>query len=249
MQSAPRILYCDDEIVAVHKPAGLKVHRSGRQGANTPTTLAWVRNRLGQWVYPVHRLDQPTSGVLLFARSPEVASVLAAAFAGQRVHKTYLAVVRGHTPPGGLIDHPLVGNIHRPKAGQVPKPARTAFERLAAVELNHPVGRYPTSRYCLLRLHPLTGRMHQIRRHLHHISHPVIGDTTYGDGRHNRFFRSHFDCRRLLLAAVKIAFRHPRTGFDLTITAPPEPSFAAVLRKMGMVLDGHIPPDGYKPVV
>ncbi|MBR9981223.1 MAG: pseudouridylate synthase [Desulfatitalea sp.] len=227
------VIYRDDDLVAVHKPAGVKVHRAARDGRQGRSALEMLRDALGQWVYPVHRLDQPTSGVLLFALNRHTASALAAAFARRQVLKTYLAVVRGYLEPGGEIDYPLVGDAYRPKAGQVPKSARTTYQRLATVALDRPVGRYSTCRYTLVQLQPLTGRMHQIRRHLHHISHPVIGDTTYGDGRHNLFFRTHFGCHRLLLAAVALETVHPRTGRRWCVRAPLEASFAAIVRQLG----------------
>lgn len=226
------ILYYDGDIAAVHKPAGLKVHRDARYGRQERCALEIVRDRLGRWVHPVHRLDRPTSGVLLFALNPDAAAILAASFARREVRKTYLAVVRGHVAPAGTIDHPLTRDAGIPKKGQTPKPARTDYERLATTEMAVPVGRYDTSRYSLVRLYPITGRMHQIRRHLHHISHPVIGDTVYGDGRHNRFFREHFGCRRLLLAAMALHFMHPRTGAPLEVVAPLEGSFAEVVHRL-----------------
>jgi tRNA pseudouridine65 synthase len=227
------ILYQDDDIVAVHKPAGLKVHRDTHPGRQGRTVLEMVRDRLGRRVYPVHRLDQPTSGLLLFAMNPQMASTLAAAFASGQVRKTYLAVVRGYIASAGMIDYPLTRDARLPKQGQPFKPARTAFDRLATVEIDLPVGRYATGRYALVALYPVTGRMHQIRRHMHHISHPVIGDTIYGDGRHNRLFREQFSCRRLLLAAIQMQIAHPRTGLTTQLNAPLEAAFASIVRLLG----------------
>lgn len=224
------ILYQDDDVVAVNKPAGLYVHRGARTRRATRTALQMVRDQLARWVYPVHRLDRPTSGVLLFALNPDTAKRLAACFANRQIRKSYLAVVRGYIAPSALIDHPLAPDAHTSKGAQNLKPAQTAYDRLGTVELPFSVGRYSTSRYSLACVHPPTGRMHQIRRHFHHISHPVIGDTVYGDGRHNRFFREHFACRRLLLAATELAFTHPRTGVPLRVVAPVDESFGHVLR-------------------
>jgi tRNA pseudouridine65 synthase len=228
-----RILYQDCDIVAVHKPAGLKVHRDIHPGPQERTILEMVRDRLGRWVYPVHRLDQPTSGLLLFALSPRTASTLAAAFASGQVRKTYLAVVRGFIASAGMIDYPLARDPRLPIQGQPLKPARTAYDRLATVEIDLPVGRYATGRYALVALYPDTGRMHQIRRHLHHISHPVIGDTIYGDGRHNRFFREQFACRRLFLAAMEMQIAHPRTGLPMKLQSPLEASFKKIVCALG----------------
>ncbi len=232
------ILYRDDDLVAVHKPSGLLVHRSEIDRRETRFALQLVRDQLGQWVYPVHRLDRPTSGVLLLALNPEAARALSAAFADGMVKKTYLAVVRGIAPEEGLIDYPLVEEPDRISDRQASKdkgaqPAVTAFRRLAQVELPCPVGRYPSSRYSLLEAHPRTGRKHQLRRHFKHLFHPIIGDTKHGEGRHNRFFREEFDCHRLLLAAIAVEFQHPVTGVLIRVSAPLDPVFAAVVTRLG----------------
>ncbi|MBD3620159.1 MAG: tRNA pseudouridine(65) synthase TruC [Chromatiales bacterium] len=234
----PDILFQDDWLVAVHKPAGLLVHRSLIDRRETRFALQLVRDRIGRRVYPVHRLDKPTSGALLFALDPETARRLTAAFTAGAVQKTYLAVVRGHTPEAGVIDYALREEQDRmtdaladpDKAAQ---PAVTPWRRLATVELPHAVGRYPTARYSLLRLTPETGRKHQIRRHMKHIFHPVVGDTTHGDGRHNRFFREQLDSHRLLLAATGLALAHPHTGAPLAIEAPLAADFRQVLDRLG----------------
>lgn len=232
------ILYRDEQLVAVHKPAGLLVHRSWIDRHETRFALQLVRDQIGQPVYPVHRLDKPTSGVLLFALNPEAARTLGQAFAKGEVEKTYLAVVRGVPPESGFIDHPLREEYDRhddprARAGKDPQPARTSYRRLAEVELPFSVGRYPTSRYALVQAHPHTGRKHQLRRHFKHIFHPLIGDTKHGEGRHNQFFRDQFDCHRLLLAAVAMRLPHPADGRELILTAPPEASFAQVLDALG----------------
>ena len=229
------ILFSDEDIVAVHKPSGLLVHRSPIDRRETRFALQIVRDQLGERVFPVHRLDKPTSGILLFARSRAAAGYLGTAFTKGVVEKRYLAVVRGIPPEEGIIDHPLV---EEPEVGggrpdPVPREAVTTFRRLASVELPTAVGRYATSRYSLIEARPVTGRRHQIRRHLKHIFHPLVGDTKYGEGRHNRFFRESFDCRRLLLAAVEVTFPHPDGAVPVTVTAPPEGSFAAILKRFG----------------
>lgn len=230
------LLFIDDECAAFHKPSGLLVHRSPIDRRETSFALQIARDRLGRRVYPVHRLDKPTSGVLLFALSPAAARDISAAFAAGRVEKSYLAVVRGCPPEEGVIDHPLVeepdGVEGGPATERLPRPALTEYRRLATVELPEAVGRYPTSRYSLVEVFPRTGRRHQIRRHFKHIFHPLVGDTKYGEGRHNRFFRESYGCRRLMLAAVGLTFPHPRGG-DLTVTAPPEESFLSVVDRLG----------------
>ncbi|MFZ1985313.1 MAG: pseudouridine synthase [Desulfatitalea sp.] len=228
-----RILYRDDDLIAVHKPAGIKVHRGAADGRRQGFMLQMTRDLAGREVYPVHRLDRPTSGVLLFAFSPETARLLAEDFRQRWVAKTYIAVVRGFVDPAGTIDHPLTGNADAPKRGQIPKPAMTAFARLATVEIPVAMGRFSTCRYSLVAVFPHTGRMHQIRRHFHHISYPVIGDTIYGDGRHNRLFREHFSCHRLLLAAVALELSHPRSGAPLRLVAPLDRSFQEIVERLG----------------
>jgi tRNA pseudouridine65 synthase len=231
--SKVQILYRDDDLVAVHKPAGVKVHRSRGDGPRQPFMLQMTRDLTDRKVYPVHRLDQPTSGVLLFAFSSEVAHLLAEKFRNQFIAKRYVAVTRGIVDPAGTIDYPLVPNAYAPKTGQTPKDAVTDFKRLATTELPISLGRYSSCRYSLVAVSPRTGRMHQIRRHFHHTSHPLIGDTAYGDGRHNRLFREQFGCRRLLLACIGVAFNHPSTGKPLQLTAPLAPSFQEVVDRLG----------------
>jgi tRNA pseudouridine65 synthase len=234
----PTLLYRDEDYVVVHKPAGLLVHRSPIDRRETRFALQLVRDLIGRRVYPVHRLDKPTSGILAFGLSSTAARRLAEAFASGEVEKTYLAVVRGVVPESGLIDHPLIEELDRygdpltePDKG--PQPAVTAFRRLAAVELPFAVGRYPTSRYSLVEAHLASGRRHQLRRHFKHLLHPIIGDTKYGEGRHNRFFREQYGCRRLLLAAVELAFVHPFSGQPLRIVAPLAADFLTPLEAFG----------------
>jgi tRNA pseudouridine65 synthase len=230
------ILYRDEHLVAVHKPSGLLVHRTAIASVERTFALQQLREQLGRRVYPVHRLDKATSGVLLFALDAETGRRLGAQFERQQVIKTYVAVVRGHPPPAGIIDHPLpavIDDADREPPRAPFSDARTAYRRLAAVELPVCVDRYPTSRYALLLLHPLTGRRHQIRRHLHHVSHPIVGDTTYGSGRHNRFFRATYDCHRLLLACVALQLTHPATLQPLVLHAQPDGVFAEVIARLG----------------
>ena len=232
------VLFQDEHLVAVHKPSGLLVHRSALSRGEQRFALQMLRDQLGRHVHPVHRLDRATSGVLLFALDREVAGLLAAMLARGEVEKTYLAVVRGHPPEQGEIDHPLVREPDEYEdAGEVSQQARTRFRRLATVELPHRVDRYPTSRYALLELQPLTGRRHQLRRHLAHLRHPIVGDVNHGVGKHNRLFRELFGCHRLLLCCVELQLAHPVTGAPLRVPAPPEESFASVLRQLGWVTE------------
>lgn len=249
------ILYRDDHLVAIHKPSGLLVHRSALDPHEERYAVQLLRDQIGQHVHPAHRLDKGTSGVLLFALDREVAALLGELFETRRVSKRYAAVVRGHPGEAGVIDHPLVRRFDAaerrgPAEGwrgdderladplkqdlaAAAQPAVTRFTRLATAELPHAVDRYPTARYALLELEPETGRRHQLRRHLKHISHPIIGDATFGKGRHNRLFQALFGSTRLLLACTRLAFTHPLTGEHLRVDAPPSADFVAVMNALG----------------
>jgi tRNA pseudouridine65 synthase len=234
------ILYQDGDIVAVHKPAGMLVHRTDIARDHRWVVLQLLRDQLRHHIYPVHRLDRPVSGLLLFALERDCAQRLVEQFTAGEVGKDYVAVVRGHTAEWGVIDRPLAEKPGRDGGWRSlePRPARdavTEYRRLATVELPVAAGPYATSRYSLLEVSPHTGRMHQIRRHLKHIAHPLVGDTTYGDGRHNEVFRQHLDCSRLLLAATSLSFRHPRDGREITLTAPLADDFANVIARLGWV--------------
>lgn len=232
------ILYHDEHLVVIHKPAGLLVHRSELDRHETRFALQLLRDQIGRRVWATHRLDKGTSGVLVFALDAETARLLGRQFENGEVAKNYLAVVRGHPPESGTIDHPLsrqrddyefVGE----RASTTSQPAVTRFRCLANTELPYRVDRYPTSRYALLELEPLTGRRHQIRRHLKHIAHPIIGDATHGKGRHNRLFCELFGTQRLLLACTRLSFRHPQDNATITIETPPADDFMAVLTQLG----------------
>ena len=221
------VLYRDDCCVAVAKPAGLAVHRS-RLHPDSDVLLQRLRDQLGRRVYPVHRLDRATGGVVLFGLSSEAARQLVDAFTNGLARKRYWAIARGHLEGDGLIDHPLID-----LDSGVSREARTRYRALRRTELAIPVGRYPTARYTLLELEPLTGRQHQLRRHLKHVSHPIVGDTTYGRGEHNRLFRELTGLQRLWLLARALAFPQPGTGQEVTVTAPPDEAWRALLERLG----------------
>ena len=218
------IIYRDDYLVAINKPSGLLVHRSAIDRHETRFAMQLLRDQIGQHVFPVHRLDKPTSGVLVFALTAEIAACMGELFASRQTQKTYLALVRGIAPDYLQVDHPLAEELdncsdkkmHTPEA----KPALTEFFRLAQITLPYAVDKYPEVRYSLVKCIPHTGRKHQIRRHLKHISHPIIGDAKHGKGNHNRFFAHTFNAPRLLLAATELTFSHPVSGQTLAITAP-----------------------------
>ena len=234
------ILYRDDRLVAINKPAGLLVHRSNIDRHETRFAVQLLRDQIGQRVHPLHRLDKGTSGVLLFALDADCAREVGGQFQRDEIAKRYLAVVRGWPPEAGVIDHPLSRQVDdygrklgADSAAAAALPAVTEYRRLARVELPDAVDRYPTSRYALVELSPRSGRQHQLRRHLKHISHPIIGDATWGKGIHNRFFQQRFGCGRLLLACTRLELKHPQDGRALIISAAPEESFAAVFRALG----------------
>lgn len=209
------ILYRDEHYVAVDKPAGLLVHRSPIS-RDRVFLLQTLRDQLGSRVYPAHRLDRATSGVMLFGLSAEAAGRLVEQFEARVIGKEYLAVARGWVAPQGVIDHPVVDGEDSGTA----QPALTRYRRLARVELPFAVDRYPTARYSLVSIVPETGRRQQIRKHFKHISHHLIGDTTHGNGRHNRFFRERQGIARLLLMSRRLTLSHPYHGERLSITAP-----------------------------
>jgi tRNA pseudouridine65 synthase len=229
------VLWQDEYLVAVHKPAGLLVHRTPIDRHERRFAVQIVRDQVGRPVFPVHRLDKGTSGVLLFGLDRDAARIVSAAFSASTVHKRYLAIVRGWPAERGEVDSPLdpVSDDRAPGGDGVARPALTRYRRLATVELPHRVDRYPTSRYSLLELEPVTGRRHQLRRHLARISHPVVGDSTYGKGAHNRLFATLFGSKRLLLACTSLTLDHPVTRRALAITAPPADEFAYVVTALG----------------
>lgn len=208
------IIYQDEWLIAINKPASLLVHRSMIDKHEKYFAMQMLRDQIGQYVYPVHRLDKPTSGVLLFALNTEIAQALGKQFTDGSIKKSYHAIVRGFCDAQGCIDYVLkeeLDKITDKKAQQnkAAQPAITDYQCLAKVELSYPVGRYLTARYSLLHIVPKTGRKHQIRHHMKHVFHPIIGDTTHGDGKHNRLFRSILNSHQLLLAATGLSFIHP----------------------------------------
>ena len=222
------LLYQDADYVAVHKPPGLLVHRSWIS-QDEAFLLQRLRDQIGQRVYPVHRLDRATSGVIFFGLSSGAARRLQEIFESGRADKTYRAVVRGWLEEPVLVDHDLDDR----ESGKAPRPARTRLTPLASVEIDAAVDRYPTARYSLVEAEPLTGRRHQIRRHLKHVDHPIVGDTTWGKGTHNRFFRKRFDVHRLLLVSWETRFRHPLTGNPIRVHAARDSEWDRLMGALG----------------
>ena len=218
MSESIELLYVDAQVVVANKPSGLLVHRGWDR--DDDVAMFRVRDAIGQHVHPLHRLDRGTSGALLFARDPVSAATLAKAFEEREIEKTYLALVRGEPPEEGLIDYAI------PKAEDGPRvEARTRFRKIA---------RSPIDRCSLVEAKPETGRLHQIRRHLRHISHPLVGDVAYGSGAINRHYRTTYDLHRLALHASALAFAHPVTGVRVAVLAPLPPDLRAAFEKLGL---------------
>lgn len=222
------ILYEDDYLVAINKPSGWLVHRTGIS-EDKQFVLQTLRNQLGQRLYPLHRLDRGTSGVLLLAKDQATASLLGAQFRTQAVRKKYLAVVRGFLNEEGIIDHP-VGDEHNKN----PKEALTRYKKLAQTELAVAVGRYATARYSLAEVEPETGRWRQIRKHFSHLRHPIVGDKKHGDIKHNAFFKDRWGLNHLLLHAAELHFDHPVLACRMVIQAPLADDFDAILKALGL---------------
>ncbi len=220
------ILYKDESLVAVNKPHGLLVHRSYYAGVADVYALQELRNQLGQRVYPCHRLDRKTGGVLLFALNKQVNSLMQQQFAQNMVKKKYLAIVRGYTDDSGTIDYPLTNDKGKTQE------AITRYKTLNRAELDIPFGKFKTSRYSLVELNPQTGRMHQLRKHLAHIFHPIIGDKPHGCNKQNKFFKEQWSMTTMLLHASEINFKHPVNQKEMSINANIHSEFKRVMEFM-----------------
>lgn len=213
------ILYQDDFLVAINKPHGLMVHRSNIAIDVDEFALQQLRDQLGIKVYPIHRIDRKTSGILLFSKDKTINKDLHMMFQDRKVSKKYLAIVRGFTEDSETIDYPLK------RDDNVMQEAVTYYKTINKTELDLPYSGHPTSRYSMLELSPETGRTHQIRRHLAHIRHPIIGDRPHGCNKQNKLFKEKWSMNSMLLHAYSLEFQHPITGDNLTIKAKPSPEF------------------------
>lgn len=255
------ILFEDADYIAVDKPAGLLVHKSNIDKHETQFLLQQLRDQIGCFIYPVHRLDKPTSGVIIFGKNPEAVAALKAQMESCKAKKEYLLICRGYCPLEGIIDHALKPiNDFKNKRSKLgvkkmnsesshsaetcqsnatsnkQKPAQSAithFKRLATVEIETQIDRYPQSRFSLVNAQLQTGRKHQIRRHFKHLSYPIIGCPKYGKSNYNHYFAKHFSASRLLLHAYRLSFFHPVTLQKIVITAKPSGSFLALLNRFG----------------
>lgn len=227
------LLWQDSCLAVVDKPAGLMVHDSALARGEHDFAADRLREQLGRPVFLIHRLDRATSGCLLLAFDRETASKLGKQWMAGEVAKNYLAVCRGWPKESAFrVDYPLDGGPGKPQK----KPAITDFAVLAHSEMPWPSQGFPSSRYALLRASPVTGRFRQIRRHLKHLSHHLIGDTSHGDGRHNRAFRMQ-GIHRMLLHAESLVFQHPHTGQQMQIKTAPSGEFARALSLLGIAAD------------
>ncbi|GAB2692084.1 tRNA pseudouridine(65) synthase TruC [Mucilaginibacter koreensis] len=220
------ILYQDDYLVAINKPHGLLVHRSPIAGDVQEFALQLLRDQLGRPVYPAHRLDRKTGGVLLFALDKEYEHLMHQLFATKKIIKKYLAIVRGYTDDSGEIDYPLK------KENGTLQEAFTSYTTLQRAEINIPLGQHSTTRYSLIEAVPTTGRMHQLRRHFAHIHHPIIGDRPHGCNKQNRHFKQTWQMDTMMLHASFVSFVHPVTNQQIEIAAPLQPEF---IRTMGLM--------------
>jgi tRNA pseudouridine65 synthase len=231
------ILFEDDNLVIIDKPAGLLVHRTRQAYGENENALIQLRDQIGSWVSPVHRLDRATSGTLLFAKNEEILPDLKAKFMEREVEKRYLTVVRGiPKEKSELIDHPL--QSERSKKFQE---AQTRYQVLAESEIPfNSTGRYSTSRYSLLEVDLLTGRTHQIRRHMAHIRHYIIGDRKHGDNRQNIFFENQFQLQNLLLHSWKLSFIHPISKEKISVQCPIPAHFRTIYAQLGWKVEDFI---------
>ena len=200
------IIFEDVYLLCVNKPNNMLVHHAyhSRNVADETSLLRLILDKTGLKVYPIHRLDRKTSGIILLTKETTYVSKFQELFTNNEIHKTYYGVLRGHSPSSKIIDSPVKGrdsNVH--------KEALTHLKTLEQITLDIPVKPYDTSRYSLVELSPKTGRMHQLRVHTNKISHPLIGDTKYGDKNHDIMFDENFGCKNLFLHAGKLEFIHP----------------------------------------
>ncbi|MBR8537449.1 pseudouridylate synthase [Carboxylicivirga sediminis] len=217
------IIYQDQYLVVINKPHGLLVHRSSIAADAEEFALQMVRDQIGKTVYPVHRLDRKTSGILVFALNSRVAARLKTIFENPETQKTYIAIVRGYFPDAIVVDYALTNDRGKTQD------AITHFKTIRRSELHIPFGKFDTSRYSLIEAYPKTGRMHQIRKHLNHLRHPIIGDRPHGCNKQNRLFKERWNMTTMLLHARQLEFEHPITNEMLVLKAEPFEEFKRML--------------------
>ncbi len=226
------ILFRDQNLIAINKPNGLLVHATSMAAGEKTSAVSLLRDQTGDWVYPTHRLDRKTSGVLLFACNKSTNSLMQQQFMNHQVNKTYHAIVRGYTDDEGSIDYPVMD-----KNGKL-KDALTHYRSLQRAELDFPSGKFATSRYSLVEVKPVSGRIHQIRKHFAHILHPIIGDRPYGCNKQNRLFLEKFHLMEMMLHARSLTFDHPYAGGKIFIEAGYPAEFARMIRLLRLDKQG-----------
>ena len=229
-KKAFQILLEDDFFVAINKPTGILVHRTPIS-EDQVFVLQLLRNQLGRRIYPIHRLDRATSGVLIFGKTKQATSQLGELFQAQKVSKKYLGVVRGYVADEDRINYPLAKEKWLPK-----QEAITLYKKLAQTELPFPISRYPTARYSMVEVTLETGRRHQIRRHFAHLRHPIIGDKRHGDVKHNKYWAKELNMTRMLLHARYLSFIHPITQKEILIEASIDEAFQEALDILGFAI-------------
>ena len=227
------ILYQDEYIVAINKPRDLLVHKSFIASDIQEYAVQLLRDQIGQYVYPVHRLDRKTSGVLLFALNKEVLKLLNDDFATRKVEKKYIAIVRGYTPTEETIDYALTND-----SGQL-QAAKTYYKTLQQVEVDVPFGKYETSRYSLVEAYPETGRQHQLRKHFKHIFHPILGSRPHGCNKQNKLWLERYGLMAMLLHGLELSFYHPITQEPITLRAPIDSAYAQYNAVLGFDLSSY----------
>lgn len=218
------VIYQDEYIIAINKPHGLLVHQSPIARDASEFAIQLLRDQIGKKVFPVHRLDRKTSGVLLFAFDKEVNRILTEQFTTKQIEKRYIAIVRGFAPEEILIDYPLY------KDNGVLQEAQTLIKRLQIAEIDLPSGKHQTSRYSFVEAFPFTGRMHQIRKHLAHILHPIIGDRPHGCNKQNKLWLEKYEMNTMMLHGASLKLNHPATDEVLEIKAEPQVDFKRVMQ-------------------
>lgn len=217
-------LFRDDYILIINKPTGLLTHRS-KLSSDRDSVVDQLKQSFQSAPSPVHRLDRATSGLIICAFDSETASILGDSFSSGAVHKKYEAVVRGYTEPLGEIDRPL----SKDGEGELQE-SFSEFRRLGTCEIPVANNKYKTSRYSHIEVSPRTGRFHQIRRHMAGIGHPIVGDTSHGDLRHNRLIANYWGNDRLLLHCRSLEFLHPRTGEKMFVQTELPNSMGAIVK-------------------
>ena len=217
------IVFDDMHIIGINKPPNIAVHKSKVVGNQDVFVLQLLRNQVGYKVYPIHRLDSKTSGVLLFAKSSQDVANFQQLFYTKNIKKDYLAIVRGFFPEKQTLDYGL-----KTEDGKIQE-AITSFSLINKYELPIPFGKHSSSRYSLISCAPLTGRTHQIRRHLAHLNHPIIGDRPHGCNKQNKLFKERWDMYSMLLHAKSVSFIHPITNQKMHIEAKVSGEFKRML--------------------